>query len=63
MNYTTNSSRVPNTQESTLTGFSGDIGTAPATIGQLPDSVSFNEIYDGATLNPSGRAAPENEGM
>ena len=64
MNYTSNSSRAPNTQQSTLTGFSGDIGIAPATIGQLSDSVSFiNEIYDGATLNPLGRAAPENEGI
>ena len=63
MNYTTYSSRVPNSQESIGPAFSVDVGTAPASIGQIPDSVSFDEINDGATPNLSGRVAPDTDGM
>ena len=62
MNYTTNSSRVPNTQGCVTSTIPDDIGTAPAPIGQLPDSISLNEFYDEATPNPSGRVVPDNEG-
>ena len=34
-----------------------DVGTAPASIGQIPDSVSLDEINDGATPNLSGQVA------
>ena len=61
MNYTTNSSRVLNTPGSN-SSVSGDIGTAPATTGQFPVSVSFNGTYDGATPNPPGRVASDIEG-
>ena len=53
MNYTTYSSRVPNSQESIDPAFSVDVGTAPASIGQIPYSVSLDEINDGATPNLS----------
>ena len=43
--------------------FSVDVGTAPASIGQIPDSVSLDEINDGATPNLSGRVAPDTDGM
>ena len=57
MNYTTYSSRVPNSQEGIDPAFSFDVGTAPASIGQIP------EINDGAIPNLSGRVAPDTDGM
>ena len=63
MNYITYSSRVPNSQERIDPAFSVDVGTAPASIGQIPDSVSFDEINDGATPILSGRVAPDTDGM
>ena len=63
MNYTTYSSRVPNSQESIDPAFSVDVGTAPAWICQIPDSVSHNEINGGATPNLLGRVAPDTDGM
>ena len=62
MNYTTNSSRVPNNPGSNSSD-SGDVGPAPANSSQFPDSVSFNGTYDGATPNPPGRVASDIKGM
>ena len=62
MNYTTNSSRVPNTSDTNPVG-SVDIGPAPAISGQFPDSVSFNETNDGVTVNPPGPVTLNNDGL
>ena len=63
MNYTTDCTRVPNTQENNFSGSPADIGSVPAILGQLPEPVSSIGTNDGTALNPSGRAVPDNEGM
>ena len=63
MNYTTDCTRVPNTQETNFSGSPADIGSVPAILGQLPEPVSSIGTNDGTALNPSGQAAPDNEGM
>ena len=62
MNYTTLSSRVPNTQVTTSVGLPADIGLAPAIPGQIPENVSSDGTNDVAPPNPQGRDVIDADG-
>ena len=61
MNYTTLSSRVPNTRVTTSLGLPEDIGLAPAISGQIPENVSSG-THDGISPNPQGRDISDTDG-
>ena len=54
MNYTTLSSRVPNTQVTSLLGLPVDIGLAPGISGPIPEHVSSDGTNDDTSQNPRG---------
>ena len=62
MNYTTLSSRVPNTRVTTSLGLPADIGLAPAIPGQIPENVSSDGTNDVAPPNPQGRDVIDTDG-
>ena len=62
MNYTTLSSRVPNTQVTSSFGLPADIGLAPAISGQIPDHVSSDGTNDDTSQNPHGRDVSDTDG-
>ena len=62
MNYTTLSSRVPNTRVTTSLGLPDDIGLAPSISGQIPENVSSDGTNDVAPPNPQGRDVIDADG-
>ena len=62
MNYTTLSSRVPNTRVTTSLDLPDDIGLAPAISGQIPENVSSDGTNDVAPPNPQGRDVIDADG-
>ena len=62
MNYTTLSSRVPNTQVTSSLGLPAGIGLAPVISGQIPEHVSFDGTNDDTSQNPHGRDVSNTDG-
>ena len=61
MDFTINCTRVPIPEGTLFEGVPIEIGPAPALPGLKSNHTSHKEDYDGATLNPQGRVAPDRE--